>query len=69
MWTPEIRDTVLMAALDVVRAIEDKGRQPGWHDSVHRRHRREWPTLHRRLDVLRRAVKQATAPDLPEPPR
>ena len=41
------------AALEAVRrAITDAGSHPGYHRSVMRRHRAEWPSLWHALDKL-----------------
>ena len=41
------------AAVQAVRrAIEDAGSHPGYHRSVMKRHRAEWPALWRALDQL-----------------
>jgi hypothetical protein len=43
------------AVAAVLRAIDDEGPRPDVHRDVGARHRREWPTLWRALDELRRA--------------
>lgn len=42
-----------MAGIDLLRAaIHDEGQRPDIHRGVMRRHRMEWPTLWRAIDVL-----------------
>lgn len=36
----------------IVKAIEDKGKVPKYHDHVMRKHRDEWPALWQALDNL-----------------
>lgn len=44
----------LRAAVDrVLAAIDDEGRHPEFHRTVHRRHSREWPTLWGAIGRLR----------------
>lgn len=46
----------LRAAIDVVlRAVDNKGSHPEYHDELRRRHEREWPTLWRAIASMREA--------------
>lgn len=51
-------------ALEAVRAaVRDKGSHPAYHDDMMARHRRQWPTLWRALDVL---LKSPTGGERPK---
>ena len=43
---------IIEAALRVVKAIQEKGSHPEYHDQVMERHRNEWPYLWNELDTL-----------------
>lgn len=43
---------------EVARAIENKGKNPTYHDQTMKRHRTEWPALWKTLDKIRREVKK-----------
>lgn len=36
----------------IIKAIQDKGPEPTYHDNVMARHRHEWPALWKALDKL-----------------
>jgi soluble cytochrome b562 len=43
---------------EVVRAIEDKGKNPTYHQQTMKRHRTEWPVLWKALDKIRKEMKK-----------